>query len=743
MKFLQFFTRFGTRILLIALLSCMVLVSVLNFNKNYNIKINSLKNTDFKKTVTCKIVSFPVYENGKFKFTGSITQNEYQNILHLKMNVIIKCDTEPIFKPGDVIMLSDVKFISPSPKDNEGGFDFMEYSKSKNIHGNLYTEKDAVIIKQGKNLALRKMSDMRNNFMKNADMFLKPRISGIAKALITGERYDINDIDSYNLRASGVYHIVAISGLHLNIFIMFVSVFISRLKIRRTQKLILSSFLSFVTALFVLIFTGFGLSVIRAFSMLLISMGSAIFERKYSGKNALFISTAIILIIAPSSAFSVGYNLSVLSTYAVLKSADIIKYMKTKPKLKTVASFNIVSVIVTSILCSLYTLPVMIDSFGFLSVYSWIANFFILPLATPALAMCVLFGIVSIFKISILTKFISYPVTALISAILKITEYVANLPFATVNLYPKYTVCIALLTIALCMCIFLIIKNKFKHCVIFSLIFAVAMGSVLVYNKNDDAKIIFADVGQGDCSIVLLPNDEAYMIDFGSTFYNENIYNEIKNTLIKLDIKYLNAAFVSHFHMDHMSGISDLVNDGYVKKLILPKFFDRQDKEIRENLNSLFEASLRTNTDICYMEFSSKLETKIGAVFEVLSPCNTMFFEHNDMSAVIKFCYGNVSFLFTGDISDDCINLICDKNMDCDVLKVPHHGGKTNYIDTLIYNTTPKYSVISCAQNNIYGHPHKDTIKALENAGSYIYRTDKTGAVTFVFDKNKIKSVDK
>jgi len=120
-----------------------------------------------------------------------------------------------------------------------------------------------------------------------------------------------------------------------------------------------------------------------------------------------------------------------------------------------------------------------------------------------------------------------------------------------------------------------------------------------------------------------------------------------------------------------------------------------------------------------------------------------MFFEHNDMSAVIKFCYGNVSFLFTGDISDDCINLICDKNMDCDVLKVPHHGGKTNYIDTLIYNTTPKYSVISCAQNNIYGHPHKDTIKALENAGSYIYRTDKTGAVTFVFDKNKIKSVDK
>ena len=111
-----------------------------------------------------------------------------------------------------------------------------------------------------------------------------------------------------------------------------------------------------------------------------------------------------------------------------------------------------------------------------------------------------------------------------------------------------------------------------------------------------------------------------------------------------------------------------------------------------------------------------------------------MYADDNNMSAVIKFTYGNTSALFTGDIEKDVTGVLCSEFADCDILKVPHHGGKSNLTDSLIKAATPDYALIGCGKNNIYKHPHTDTIKALENCGAEVYRTDTDGSVTIALE---------
>ena len=63
------------------------------------------------------------------------------------------------------------------------------------------------------------------------------------------------------------------------------------------------------------------------------------------------------------------------------------------------------------------------------------------------------------------------------------------------------------------------------------------------------------------------------------------------------------------------------------------------------------------------------------------------------------------------------------------LLKVAHHGSGNSTPDELLELLRPTASVISCGRNNSYGHPHEEVLERLEEKGTMIYATPKTGAV--------------
>ena len=116
----------------------------------------------------------------------------------------------------------------------------------------------------------------------------------------------------------------------------------------------------------------------------------------------------------------------------------------------------------------------------------------------------------------------------------------------------------------------------------------------------------------------------------------------------------------------------------------------------------------------------------------------------NNSSLVCKLVYKNTSFLFMGDVEEPSEEAIDRYGswLDCDVLKVGHHGSKTSTSDPFLLLAKPEYSVISVGRNNKFKHPSSFTINKLINQGSLVFRTDKHGAVVFESDGRKVKMIN-
>ena len=108
------------------------------------------------------------------------------------------------------------------------------------------------------------------------------------------------------------------------------------------------------------------------------------------------------------------------------------------------------------------------------------------------------------------------------------------------------------------------------------------------------------------------------------------------------------------------------------------------------------------------------------------------FSSQNSASLVLKIESDDISVLFTGDIEEEAEeNLVyLGKWLESDIIKVPHHGGRTSSSAEFLKWVSPQIAVVSAGRNNPFNHPHEETIERYKNAGVRFLRTDKDGAIT-------------
>jgi competence protein ComEC len=119
----------------------------------------------------------------------------------------------------------------------------------------------------------------------------------------------------------------------------------------------------------------------------------------------------------------------------------------------------------------------------------------------------------------------------------------------------------------------------------------------------------------------------------------------------------------------------------------------------------------------------------------------------NEHNCVYMINYRGTKIMVTGDLLEkDELEMIehYRKNgredvLKCDVLKVAHHGSKSSSSEAFLDAASPSIAVISAGRNNIYGHPHAQTLGRLEERGIAVYRTDLNGAVGIDIRRNKVK----
>jgi len=720
-------------ILAIAVSIIICAISNIVYNHNYDRLCKKINLSDDELSVECIIDSFPEREGERVSFSARIKKCNDKDLVGEGIYVFIK-DFKDEIQKGDICKFAS-KLSCADSASNEGAFDYKNYLKSIDVVGVCYPAPESIKITKSKSI-LRGLYDIRLEFISSCKKYIHKSGSGLVSAVLTGDRTGIDAQTQNNLKTAGIYHIVAISGLHLNLFIIAVCDMIARSKMRRRKKALVS-FVSAVTiGLFIMVFTGFGISVIRAYIMMLILFSAALVPRESDSKNSLFVTGFIVTASMPYTIYNVSWWLSFLSTLGVIDGVRFAGRIKDSKPLSSPVSNHFRQTFIISAFTAVYTLPVTSFVFGYLPMYSFLANAFVLPIMSIFMGFGVVFFFSSAFLPEIITVCLGYVLTAMGEYISIVAKWVSSLPYAVIDTYHDTfwrILCFGVCTFG---AVKMMIKRKYVKMCAFILAFTVAVGAFLMYNGYDNKmKITFADAGQGDCTLLEV-NGYDIMIDCGTQDRSGFNVSSLEALLRAKNIRKLDAIFITHYHTDHTNGAIQLLEKGKANLLVLPLYYDFEESEARENKEKLLSMAVKNNVRIKYVAKGTRINLGDDAKLEILSPSDEMFFENNDMSLVTKITYGKTKALILGDAEDKALRHLMDEDIESDILKLAHHGGYCDMSEETIKKINPKVSVASCGKNNIYGHPDKRVLNVLSEINCDIYRTDKSGAVTVKADKN-------
>lgn len=254
-----------------------------------------------------------------------------------------------------------------------------------------------------------------------------------------------------------------------------------------------------------------------------------------------------------------------------------------------------------------------------------------------------------------------------------------------------------------------------------------------VVSNNNSLLVHFVSVGQGDAIAINLPNGKTMLIDVGpinsNTALTDYLQSNVLHSKRKNNIDYL---VITHPDQDHFGGALRVLENFAVGTIYLSKFENTSANGYPELLEFIQNAKIDAKT----IENGINLSQN-GVEIEFFGPLE-QFSSSNESCPVIKLSYLNKSFLFTGDI-DETIekDLISEfgQALNCDVLKVAHHGSKTSSCLEFLQIATPDYAVISCGING-YGHPTDEAMNNIKTVGANILRTDLQGNVLFAVSNN-------
>ena len=255
-----------------------------------------------------------------------------------------------------------------------------------------------------------------------------------------------------------------------------------------------------------------------------------------------------------------------------------------------------------------------------------------------------------------------------------------------------------------------------------------------IYSTYDLMRVHFIDVGQGDCSFIELGNGQTMLIDAGNPEDGDDIVEYIKD-LQYGDIDYVVA---THPHDDHIGGMAEVLKTFPVEKMYMPNAVHTS-YSFENLLNVIDEKDI----DLKVAKTGTSILSSGPIDIDILSPVQEEYSEMNNYSAVVRIIYGESSFLFTGDAEKIVESEILDSEIDVDVLKVGHHGSNSSSSEVFINATTPQIAVISCGQDNIYGHPDYEVLSLLNENDVKIYRTDEAGTIRVTADQEDNITVDK
>lgn len=646
------------------------------------------------------------------------SDGRYLRITHIEGQAT-KTPTRVVMSPKDSVAAGHVSLQGvlqeARGKRNPGGFDYRGWLLRRGIKGQVYVE-DIISMTPRQNLSLLERAQ------RGTSAGLAPATAGLMQAMTLGIRDDLGDLRQ-SFAAAGLAHILALSGLHVGVLALALGWLLRFLGPRRYPLIIL------IIAGFVLL-VGASPSVLRAGLMVIFALFSLwLGAGRIDAWAALGLSALVILLYNPAYLFDLSFQLSYLAVAGMLifvnpMTEKILGKDIGKLKWYDPRNFLIISMVV-SIAAQLLSLPLVLSTFNALPLFSPLINVVAVPLASLLVPLGFATAVLGLFNVA-LAQGINLVLTGWLAQLL---IWLAQLGAALPALHwgeiaPLGYAYYAIAILALALWLYDSLRLRYALLVLLACMLASQLTS-----SNTVPEAVFIDVGQGDSTLIRLPEGVEILMDAGGTPFSDFDIGAqtVVPALRALGVDELEIAIASHPDTDHIEGLISVLE--HIPTQVLLIGHPAAGKAV---FDKLMTATTKHNTEVLEVRRGERLILE-HATLDILNPPQTPYAKDNDNSVVVVMTIhaSGKKVLLLGDASTTVEQDLAFPEVD--IILAGHHGSPSSTSAELLAAARPQQAVLSYGRNN-YGHPAPEVRRRLEAAGVSIYDTFAHGAVRIPLD---------
>ncbi len=584
-----------------------------------------------------------------------------------------------------------------------------------------------------------------------------PRTEALLKVWLLGDRSSLPKDLREDFRASGLAHLLALSGLHVGMVFLFLYGFWNLL-LRGSVRLLLRGWVqklailfSLPGVLFYILLAGSPVTAVRAGLMAALIAGAMVLGRSPSLWNGLGVAALVILLRDPAALVSPSFLLSFV-TVGILMVGTPAGGAARSPQAADAGSQ--VGAVVRKMVSGVRGL-LGVSLKACLAVAPLTACFFhtVTPLAVAANLVAVPLVCWLVLPLGMIAGGLSLICVPAARAVLRLegvgvervaetAGFFARIPGACIRtgapslleLFCYYSVLVIVILRG---------RAAWRHPLVLPclavLLISIA-SSILGPRISRDLKMTFLSVGNGDSALVEFPGGRRMLVDGGPA--REGAFDAGERIVAPfLGAKRfcrVDILVVSHGQADHYGGLRYVLEHFRPEEIWTPPETGAEEAGYRAFLRACEQRGVPRKR-ICRGMVLPPID---GVEMEVLHPpCEERPGEApgppgdtrgvNDASLVLKMTYGSVRFLFTGDIEKGAETALLSqgKALESCLLKIPHHGSGSSSSEAFLDRVNPRMAVISSGAGNRFGFPSETVLERYRRRGVSVYRTSIHGAV--------------
>ena len=614
-------------------------------------------------------------------------------------------------KSGELVNVN-LEMKSPPAKRNFGDMDYKKFLNSRGI--NLWFNNTGNVERFGNNVFCIEAYPIkiRNILEGQIDKYSSGETGALSKAMILGNTKFLEDDLVMAFRDGGVAHILSVSGLHVGYFYLLFSLIFSKSASAKGKKRVFNSslYMPILLTFIYVVITGMQSPAVRAFIMFSIpKIGNGIFgEDKNVKKNYLSITGTLMLLFNPFLIYDIGFLISISCIFAMGELTFGKKPIKNPV-------FKLMSL---SAAAWLGSLPLILWSFGRISLAGLIANIPIIPLS----GACTVIGILAIiisFLSEILGGILFYFSNTIMFILIWITRVFAMV--FPVFILPRLPfLVIGAMSAMIYFYFSKVKKDLFTKSIIWVVIFSGVIQLVCQWIPNGKLEISFLDVGQGDSALICFPNGGKMLVDGGE---DEDF---LISVLTRMGLYKIDTMLITHDHKDHSAGVIKAMEVYRPRKVIVPESIIKSQEWIR-----IKDLSIKYSIELVEVKKGDELDFGKCILKVIMPDGKTVSAEDKNSDGIVfLLSYKDFDCLFTADSGIQEEEAYCPdlEGKSVEILKIPHHASKFSSGEKLVKGLTPLIGVISVGKN-FYGHPSRKIISDYTKVGTKMLRTDQSGAI--------------